>query len=133
MATELSSIIVTTADVLKHINNEVLPQTFATSLNYIFAYTDEAISTILDSKKTLFVKSIWNKLISLLQEQHITCANKSPLSVKTKKTEVISEICLIGRFLTAPKENQVALNLDLFFSIKILQRSKSGACLLPIM
>ena len=56
MATESSSIIVTTADALKHISNEVLPQTFATSLNYIFAYTDEAISTILDSKKKLFCK-----------------------------------------------------------------------------
>ena len=126
MATAPSSIIVTTADALKHINNGVLPQTFATSLNYIFAYTDEAISTILDSKKNTAVKSIWNKLISLLQEQHTPCANKSPLSVKTKKAEVISEIFLIGRFLTAPKENQVALNLDLFFSKEIPQRSKYG-------
>ena len=100
-----SEVLVTTAEGLKDVSNKAIAQTFADCLNVIFQHTDESIFTILNSKDAVPIKSIWVKLISLLQE-FAPCAGKTPLPCKKRKIDIIPEICLIGRCLTASEENQ---------------------------
>ena len=91
MTEKKSGVYVTSADGLADVSNRVFAQTFADCINVIFNYTDEAISVILSNKDTTIVKSIWIKLISLLQANIPSCADKTPLSVKTKK-KILSQI-----------------------------------------
>ena len=106
MTSNKSEVLVTTAKGLKDVSNKAIAQTFADCLNVIFEYTDESIFTILNSKDAVPIKSIWVKLISLLQEKFAPCAGKTPLPCKKRKIDIIPEICLIGRCLTASEENQ---------------------------
>ena len=82
MTSNKSEVLVTTAKGLKDVSNKAIAQTFADCLNVIFAYTDESIFTILNSKEVIPIKSIWVKLISLLQEKYAPCASKNPLPCK---------------------------------------------------
>ena len=113
-----SEVYVKSAQGLKDVSNKVIAQTFVDCVDVIFNYTDDSISSILTSKGTTHIKSIWVKLIALLQDKHAPCAEKNPLPCKQNKKDIITDICLIGRCLTAPEQNQsnqIEKCLDLLF------------------
>ena len=112
----MATVSIKTANDLKHICDTSFPEVFIPNIGNIYAHTDKDIYTILDSKSRTIIKDLWAKLISWLQEQYEPCKNRSPLACKQKKTEIIPEINLICRFLTASIDNKPQLNLNCFFS-----------------
>ena len=80
-----SEVYVKSAQGLKDVSNKVIAQTFVDCVDVIFNYTDDSISSILTSKGTTHIKSIWVKLIALLQDKHAPCAEKKPIALQTKQ------------------------------------------------
>ena len=111
----MATVSIKTANDLKHICDTSFPEVFIPNIGNIYAHTDKDIYSILDSKSKTIIKDLWIKLISWLQEQYEPCKNRSPLTCKSKKTEIIPEINLICRFLTASTDNKPKLDLNCFF------------------
>ena len=103
------------ANGLNHINDASFPEIFISNIDNIYAHEDSDISKILESKKKPMLKILWSKAISLLQDKHEPCKNRSPLDCRKKeKPNLISEISQICRFLSSPDESK-KINLDSLF------------------
>ena len=103
------------ANGLNHINDASFPDIFISNIDNIYAHEDSDISKILESKKKPMLKILWSKAISLLQDKHEPCKNRSPLDCRKKeKPNLISEISQICRFLSSPDERK-QMNLDNLF------------------
>ena len=101
-----SPVIVPTASSLKHICDGSFPEIFISNINNIYAHEDSDINKVLESKAPCILKVLWNKTISLLQDRHEPCKHRSPLKCKQRKTDIISDISLICRFLSTPDKEK---------------------------
>ena len=113
----MAAVIVKSADNLKHISEASFPEIFRDNLSDVYAHEDKDIGSILDSRKPATLKELWSKLVSLLQERHEPCKDRSPLTCKDRKKDIIPEILLICRFLTTPTTENPQIHLDSFFSV----------------
>ena len=113
----MAAVIVKSADNLKHISEASFPEIFRDNLSDVYAHEDKDIGSILDSRKPATLKELWSKLVSLLQERHEPCRDRSPLTCKDRKKDIIPEILLICRFLTTPTTENPQIHLDSFFSV----------------
>ena len=117
----MATLVLKTANELKHITEASFPEVFIASLNNIYAHEDDDIYATLNSRNPQTLKDLWNKLIPVLQERHDPCKNRSPLACKTKKTKIIPEILQICRFITTPSKDNPKIDLNSFFSPSVEQ------------